>query len=311
MAKDKDHPRLRGAAAFKQLAAKHQGVLLEFCDASVPAPVAEREADAIMFAESLALVDEATRETLLTALKGDPTQPEKQPPWLRAPRLLGMTATATWEKPILNGKPATGADASSCRRRLVQVFALLAAAELRAKGAQLKTLLTNTVEWFIFANLPIEFATTSDGALMGEYVKERHAMVLYHDSMLKIGPDGIGDPRETLRKLAHEVNHACRRGIEDEGDGTRLVDEVFAYVTELLAVGNVVTEGQIASTFKALADPPYNLSKVIESPAGKAYRAQIRYQGQPWPDSNPVVYPLPSPGTATVGWHHTNAVPGL
>lgn len=304
--------RLRADAAFKKLSPAHQQVLVDYCEASgLPTTPAVREDDAVLLADALVAVDDSVRDTLVSALKGDPNEPDKRPPWKLAPRLVGMTGTTTWAKPVLNKAPAGGADVSACRRRLVQVFALLARREATARGSQVKALLTNTIEWFIFANLPIEFATSSDGALMGEYVKERHAMVLYHESMLKIRPDGIGDERETVRKLAHEVNHACRRKVEDEGDGTRLVDELFAYVTELIAVGNVVTEAQIAETFRTLADPPYNLKKVIESRTGQDYRASIRYQGSPLPQSNPVIFPLPSPGTATTGWQHTNAVPGL
>ncbi|MGE0707011.1 MAG: hypothetical protein AB7N76_02530 [Planctomycetota bacterium] len=300
---DKDFPRLRADPDWKKLSAAHQTALIDYCrDAKLDTDKV-READAVLMASSLAAVSEPVRETFLKKLKED---------YRRSPRLIGMTGTTTWEHPRLNGKPAAGAELDACRRRLIQVFSLLRDRELFAHdhGASRAGLLTNTIEWFIFANLPLEFGTSSDSALMGEYVRERHAMILYHQSLLQIGTDKIGDPSETVRKLAHEVNHACRRHEDTSGDAV-VADELFAYVTELIAAGNTVTEGQIASTFKTLAGPPYNLKKVIDSPSGQAYRQAIRYQDIPIPDSNPVIFPLPSPGTPNSGWHHDNRVPGL
>ena len=73
-----------------------------------------------------------------------------------------------------------------------------------------------------------------------------------------------------------------------------------------------MTESQVNETFRTLSNPPYNLRKVVDSPQGISYRTSIKYQGGTNNSSNNVlVFPVPAPGTATVGWQHTNAVPGL
>jgi hypothetical protein len=308
MAPPKTFPGLRASASFQKLSAPHQQLLLDYCESGKPDDPKRREYDAIMVAQSLAVVDETVRETYLRALA--PTADDADCS-RRMPRLIGMTGTASWERPVVNGAPAAGAAVAEFQRRLTQVFILLADFERQARGSEVKALRTNTVEWFIFAGLPIEWET-GGGGVLGVYDRTKHRMVLHHESLLKIRPDGIGDRRETLRKLAHEVNHACRRAWPEEGDATTLVDELYAYVTELIVVGNVVTEAQIAETFETLSGPPYNLKKVINSEVGKSYRAAIKYQRPDLPSqSNPVAFPLPSPGAPSAGWQHTNAVPGL
>lgn len=303
----KDFPKLRADAAFKKLSPAHQDLLLEFCRSGVPFTPEVREGDAVLLCDSLVKVEEVVRETLLQKVKEDSR---------RFRRMIGMSGTASFERPKMNNAPAAGAEVATCQRRLIQVFAMLSDTETRLETSSnhdRKKLVTNTIEWFIFSGLPLEFATTTDGSLMGEYVPTTHRMILYHESLLKIGPDKLGDPRETLRKLAHEVNHACRRDVEDaDTPEVRLIDEFHAYLTELIAHGETVTESQVNQTFQTLSDPPYNLKKVVNSPAGVGYRQSIKYQGGTnFSSNNVLIFPVPAPGTATVGWHHTNAVPGL
>ncbi|MBX3465906.1 MAG: hypothetical protein KF878_03280 [Planctomycetes bacterium] len=304
----KDFPALRADRDFKALSAGHQAALLEFCRDGAPHTPEVREADAVLFCSSLVAVTEPVRDTLLQSIKEDSR---------RFRRLLGLTGTSSFGAPRLNGAPATGDEVARCQRRLVHVFALLSDAETRAQSGanhRRKEVITNTIEWFIFAGLPIEFATSSDSSLMGEYDGVKHRMILYHESALKLRPEGVGDAKETLRKLAHEVNHACRRKVEDQDSpGVRLVDEFHAYLTELIAGGQVVTEQQVSETFGILAAAPYRLKKVIDSDVGVSYRKALKYDvhGVDLPSSNTLRFPVPSPGTANQGWHHTNAVPGL
>lgn len=301
---DKDLPRLRANADWKKLSAAHQAQLVEYCRTGKPDTPDVREGDSVLLCDSLVKVDESVRETLLQKVKEESR---------RFPRLLGLSGTPGWERPRFSGGQAAGAEVALCQRRMIQVMSLLVDRRLAARTTERQTLLDNTIEWFIFMGLPIEFATTSDSSLMGEFVKgPPQRLVLYHQSLLKIGPDSVGDKKETLRKCAHEVNHACRRNVAETDDGTHMVDELFAYVTELIADGNVVTESQISETFRTLSAPPYNLRKIIEGSVGQSYKKGIKYQGNSeLPSANMLAYPLPSPGTANAGWHHTNAVPGL
>lgn len=297
---DKDLPVLRKSASFQKLSPAHQDVLVDYCRNGKPDKAETRERDSAMWCADLLALDEAVRQTLLGKIKEDSR---------RFVRLYSLTGTASWEKPRLDGKEATGADVSLCRRRMVQVISLLVDRQLTASSGR-ATLLENTIEWFIFGGLRLEFGKSPAEGVLGQYITEGHRLLLCHDSLLKIGPDSIGDPRETLRKIAHEVNHACRRKEAIDSDGAHMVDELFAYVTELLAAGQTVTRKQMAETFQTLSGPPYNLRKVINSQAGKDYQERIQYKEY---DANNtlLVYPLPSPGTESQGWNHTNAVPGL
>ena len=123
-----------------------------------------REGDAVLLCDSLVKVEEVVRETLLQKVKEDSR---------RFRRLIGMSGTPSFERPRLNGAPVAGAEVATFQRRLIQIYSMLSDTETRLEKSSnndRRKLVTNTIEWFIFSGLPLEFATTTDGSLMGEYI---------------------------------------------------------------------------------------------------------------------------------------------
>jgi hypothetical protein len=314
---DKDFARLRADANFKKLSAPHQALLIEACEVktvvvntqtgfTVPAPpVAEREFDCVLLCTDLVLFDEGVRDKILQKIKQDVR---------RLPTMVGMCDLPSFKEPRHNGAPAGGGDKLACQGRLVQIFSFLREQELslgRSRAA--KVILGNTIDWFFFMRVPIDFDGKA-GKALAVYAPDTNRVTVFHESQLKLTADGIGDKKELLRKMTHEVNHACRRAAAQAnlGPQANLADEVYAYVTELIADNNTVTEDQIDDMFVKLANPPYDLKAFIESDAGKKYKDSIQFQvprKESTPSANPVVFPIP-PGSGHAGWSHTNATDG-
>jgi hypothetical protein len=169
-----------------------------------------------------------------------------------------------------------------------------------------KKILTNTVEHFM-QGLPLKLGSKTGGAeALAQYTDASHDITVNCSSQLGITPAGIQDPSETVKKLAHEVNHACRHGYgqnTQEQDGT-FCDEFYAYMTELLATGQTITEKQVDQTYDILRKPPYSLGKFMDGDVGTAWIAKLTYvDGGTYKTLNVSSIPKPTGGD---GWNLDN-----
>jgi hypothetical protein len=223
------------------------------------------------------------------------------------PQLSRMGPLDWWKSPTWDGAAASGGDKTTTQQRLVRVISLLIS---RANGAGPtgKKILTNTIEHFM-QGLPLKLGSKTGGAeALAQYSDITHDITVNCSSQLGITPASIQDPGETVKKLAHEVNHACRHGYGDtKGDDGTFCDEFYAYMTELLATGQTITEAQVDQTYTILRKAPYSLGKFMDGDVGKAWIAKLTYvDGGTYKTLNVGSIPKPTGGD---GWsldNHSN-----
>ena len=221
------------------------------------------------------------------------------------PQLSRLGGLDWYNSPTFDGAAASGGSKTTTQQRLVRVIALLVSRAIGA-GPTGKKILTNTVEHFM-AGLPLKLGSKTGGAeALAQYTDSSHDITVNCSSQLGITPAGIQDASETVKKLAHEVNHACRHGYGQntaEQDGT-FCDEFYAYMTELLASGQTITEAQVDQTYTILRKAPYSLGKFMDGDVGKAWIAKLTYvDGGTYKTLNVDSIPKPTGGD---GWSLDN-----
>jgi hypothetical protein len=192
------------------------------------------------------------------------------------PQLSRLGGVDWYTAPTFDGSAASGGTKTTTQQRLVRVIALLVSRGLGA-GPTGKKILMNTVEHFM-AGLPLKLGSKTGGAeALAQYTGSSHDITVNIAQPLGIEPSGIHDQDETIRKLAHEVNHSCRHGYDTSGDDGTFVDEFYAYMTELLAGGQTISDKQVNQTLDILRKPPYSKGAFIDGSTGKAWVARLKY----------------------------------
>jgi hypothetical protein len=204
--------------------------------------------------------------------------------------------------PTFDGAATSGSTMTTTQQRLVRLLSLLFSRAIGAGSAA--KILANTADHFL-QGLTLKLGSKTGGAeALAQYTGSSNEITVNCSSQLGITPSGIQDQNETVRKLAHEVNHACRHGEDTNGSAGTFFDEFYAYMTELLAGGQTITESQVDQTYDILRKPPYSLGGFIDSDAGIAWIKKMTFtDGGTYKTLDMGTIPKPTGGD---GWNLDN-----
>lgn len=212
---------------------------------------------------------------------------------------IALLHTKSFRSPRVDGASVTGADKVDAQCRLLQLVTLYASTAHKASSPR-SDLLRNTLDAVLRnGKVTVEFRTTGPAGKLSTTSSPPVVSLNYKE--LKIEPNGIGERAESLAKLAHEVNHACRAHDPDANKLPGIVgNELYAYMTEVIAAGQTPSWSHINTLKGMLRSPPYSLGAWLDSPAAAEYFSKLQFRGG-------ILTGMPNSGIP--GWNLSNEFP--